>query len=76
VSIPPAKSPCVTLVLETIAPSITINGWLFPDSEVIPRIVMFDEEPGPVAPCVISTPASFPLKAFDMSGSPALVKDS
>ena len=38
------------VVLSMGTPSMTIRGWLLPESELLPRRTIFDEEPGPLAP--------------------------
>ena len=40
----------------------TINSGLLFEKEASPRMVIFEEEPTPVAPCETVTPANFPAR--------------
>src|SRR5690606_35005612 len=57
--------PAVLKVLLLIGnPSTTYSGWLLPLSELTPRIMIEDEEPGKPEVVVTSTPATRPARPF------------
>ena len=41
------------VVLSIGTPSMTIRGWFEPESELLPRRTILDEDPGPLDPLMI-----------------------
>src|SRR5450759_285891 len=59
-SVPPQRPACEPTVLSIGIPSITYRGWLFPPSDLLPRIITRDDPAGPVPALVTLTPATLP----------------
>ena len=57
------------VVLSRGTPSTTIRGWLLPESELLPRRTILDEEPGPLDPLMIWIPETLPESALVMFDS-------
>ena len=57
------------VVLSIGTPSTTMRGWLLPESELLPRSTIFEEEPGLLEPLMIWIPDTLPESALVMLGS-------
>src|SRR5688572_12522134 len=69
---PPVKPPDPSVELKSLLygiPSTTNNGWLFPNNDEFPLMVMRVELPGAPLEPTMFTPGTFPDMALNGSGS-------